>query len=324
MTGSGLIVEGLVSLENRGFTGARVYAYLPESFTGGGEPVPAGTAESGVNGRFSMELPEGKYILLARAPGKFAWFGRNPLKVSAHQRGLSLPLVAAEGVTTAAVAEGEENIRGRVLLGGKPAAGVRVSAHLRADAGFRGQPYASSALTASDGEYKLALDPGVYFITARKRATGLEVGPLTPGDLFGVLPELPLKVGRGKEQKSDIELVELPSYEQQARYRTRFAKLEGTIRTGEGNPAEGFRACLYDNPRMLGEPLAISAPTGPDGRFTISVSVVGRYYLGAREHLGGPPVSGERVGFARDAPEGYEIAPGKVFESLEVILVVAP
>jgi hypothetical protein len=226
---SRLIVEGLVSLESRGFTGATVYAYHPESFSGGDEPVPSATAESGANGRFSMELPEGKYILLARAPGKFAWFGRNPLKVSAHQRGLSLPLVNAGGVTASTVAEGEENVSGKVLLGGRPAAGVRVTAHLRADAGFRGQPYASSALTSGDGEFRLALEPGAYFITARKRATGLEVGPLTPGDLFGILPELPVKVGRGKEQKSDIELVELPSYEQQARYRTRFSRLEGTI-----------------------------------------------------------------------------------------------
>ncbi len=318
-------VEGLVSLDGRGFEGATVHAYLASSFSGGKEPEPAATAPSAQSGRFELQLPEGSYFITAGAEGKFAYFGRNPVKTGSNSRGISLPLVPKSEMAAQSVPEGDEGVWGRVLHDGKAVEKVVVMAHLRADTGFRGQPYAMSAPTGPDGSYALKLEPGSYFVTAKKRASGLETGPLASGDLFGVLPSLPLEISKGISIKDDIHLIELPSPEQQGRFKTRWAKVEGLVADGAGKPAAGFRACLYKNPKMLGEPEFISAPTGPDGKFSISVSAEGRFYLGARQRLGGPPQSGELVGFMQGAePEGLLLEAGATLSGITVKLSAAP
>ena len=134
---------------------------------------------------------------------------------------------------------------------------------------------------------------------------------------------MPLRLRTGNALTTNLELVALPSPEQRARYRADFTRLEGVIVDRQGDPMEGFRACLYDNPRMLDEPLEVSSPTGPDGVFLLTTTRTGNHYLGARETLGGPPRSGERVGFLRDAPDdGLRLTPGG--ESDGLVIVVQP
>ena len=52
---------------------------------------------------------------------------------------------------------------------------------------------------------------------------------------------------------------------------------------------------------------------------------MGNYWLGARERLGGPPLSGERVGFMRPSPpNGVKIEPGLELDDVEIIVSVMP
>lgn len=316
-------VEGLVSHHSKSFPGATINLRRAENFSTATAPVETATADD--KGRFALFVEPGDYLLTAEAPGYFAFFGRNPLRVHADQKNLSLPLASTHVPTTAKVAAGSEGLDGRVLFEGEPVEGAVVQVYLDAKNGFRGQPYAFTLPTAGDGRFSLDIEPGRYHVVAKKRALGQKTGPLEAGDLFGALPELPLPLSTGERLTVNLETVMLPSAEMMARYQTKFSLLSGRIVDESGYPVAGFRPCLYPNARMLDEPLAVGEPTGPDGRFTLRTSRTGAFWVGARETLGGPPSSGERVGFMRPfPPEGLAISPGVSMADLLVIVRPAP
>ena len=78
---------------------------------------------------------------------------------------------------------------------------------------------------------------------------------------------------------------------------------------------------MYDDRRMVGKPVAISAPTGPDGRFEIAVQRPGLYFLGARSRFGGPVEPGELMG-AYDASgiRPVELGSGHQAESYDIVV----
>ena len=141
------------------------------------------------------------------------------------------------------------------------------------------------------------MEPGRYFLAPAERFGERSRGPHGSGDLFGVDPELPLRLKAGTAGDADFEWWKSHSPERMARFTTRFATLSGLVTDAEGRPVAGFRVCLYNTPRIFDEPLEVSDPTGEDGRFLLSSTRDRRFRLGAREKLGGPPGSGERVGF---------------------------
>lgn len=316
-------VEGLVSLHARSYAGATVSFVRTQDLSGEGWPVA--TALTDAKGRFGASLPPGDYIVTASAPGHFALFGRNPVRAHADQKGLSLPLARVFETVTSAVSPGNESITGVVYEGDAPAEGAVVQAYLDARRGFKGPPYAASTPSGSDGSFTLPLEPGSYFIVAKRRTPGQKIGPLEAGDLFGSLPDFPLTLRSGEAKSVSIEMVKLPSHEMMARYTTNFAILTGRVVDGSGAPVSGFRPCLYANQRMVDEPVAVGDPTGPDGLFRLKTSRVGRFWLGARERLGGPPLTGERIGFpGAEGVAGFELSPGVEFEGLLLTIRRAP
>ena len=321
--GSGLKVEGLVSRDSKSFPGALVSIYRVNDYSEGNSPVSTVTADD--KGRFVLYVGPGDYIVTARASGFFAYFGRNPVHVNADHGGLSLPMAPSHVPKSVPVPEGAESVEGRVLLAGNPLEGAIVRAYLNARTGFKGQAYAQSAPTGPDGSYSIPLEPGSYFITAKVRADGHRTGPLNPGDLFGALEEAPLRVPKASKSVVDLELLKLPGAEMMARYRSGFAYITGIVRDEKGKPLAGFRPCLYNNSKMLDEPLAVGEVTGPDGRFEIRTDRAGRFWLGARERLGGPPKSGERMGHLKGEPtEGLSIGPGTAINDATVVVRPVP
>ncbi|WP_459941114.1 MULTISPECIES: carboxypeptidase-like regulatory domain-containing protein [Deferrisoma] len=313
-------VEGRVSLRAKGFAGATVrFLPVPEDPTR--LPEPAAEVTSGEAGVFRAALPPGAYLVLAEAPGLHGYFGRNPVLLVTRLDGLNLPLVPAHPLRRRPAAPGSEGVEGRVLAEGTPVAGARVFAYLDLVGGLRGPGYAVSEPTGPDGRFALPLPPGTYYLAARARLPGSR-GRLHPGDRFGVVPELPLRLRRGERIGVDIETVELPSAERMARFRGATAVVEGRIVDPQGRPVPGLRACLYRRPEMLDRPDAFSEPTGPDGAFRIEARWFGPAYLGARQQLGGPPALDERIGFYR-GPRGarIDLEPGG---HLRDLLVVVP
>ncbi len=316
-------VEGRVSWQGRGFSGAEVLL-LPPRWDPARGPEPVARARSGTGGDFALSPPPGVYLVLARAPGRFAYFGRNPVRLRDRLSGLNLPLVPVHPVTRLPTRPGTERIEGRVLAGGRPLAGARVFAYLDAAQGLRGPGFALSDPSGPDGSFLLSVPPGTYFVAARLREGGLR-GALHPGDRFGVLPRFPLRIAEGEAVRVDIETVEIPSAERMARFRGGFATLTGRIVDDRGRPVAGMRACLYANPQMLDRPAAVAEPSGPDGSFVLATSLAGTFYLGAREVLGGPPAPGERVGFYR-GPRGtvLEVRPGERIGDLVIVVMGVP
>jgi hypothetical protein len=187
--------------------------------------------------------------------------------------------------------------------------------------GLRGPGYALSDPTGAGGGYRIPLMPGTYYVAARLRPGGRDVGPLQPGDLFGVAPQFPVVLKEGRALTIDVELVELPARERMARFQGKFASLFGNVVDTGGRPLAGFRACLYDNPQMINQPAALSEPTGADGKFALDTGLSGTFYLGARQRLGGAPLPGERVGFFRGAKgASIELAPAAQLRNLEIVV----
>ncbi len=316
-------IEGKVSVSGKGVSGAEVLLY-PATWRPEADWTPVGRAVSGENGWFVLEAPAGRYLVVARTPGRFAYFGRNPVRLFRGLSGLHLPLVPAHPLERARVPAGREGIEGRVLADGGPLSGARVFVYLDPQGGLRGPGYAVSEPTGADGRFVLDLPPGTYFLAARRRRSP-GVGALHPGDRFGVLPHLPVRLGRGERIRVAVETVELPSAERMARFRAETARLSGRIVDPAGRPLAGMRACLYRSPQMLDRPEAFSEPTGHDGRFVLETSAAGVLYLGARERLGGPPDPRERVGFYR-GPQGarIRIRPGDRVGNLLVVVPGGP
>ncbi len=317
-------IEGRVSRGGHPAPGAEVLL-LPLEFHLDPEGKPVARAPTGADGTFRLSASPGSYLLIARSEGEFAYFGRNPVHVGSELSGIHLPLVPAHPVEPRRDNPGAESLTGRVLLDGEPVEGAKVFAYVEASRGLRGPGYAVSEPTAADGGYRLDLEPGTYFVGARLRTAGWRMGSLNPGDLYGVLPEFPLRIRTGQVLAADIEVVQVPSREQMARYQGRFARLSGTVVDLAGLPLAGFRACLYDNAQMLDRPSAVSEPTGADGRFTLETSLSGRFHLGARETLGAPPKPGERVGFLRGSTgASVQIDAGSAVEDLTIVVQVVP
>ncbi len=321
---SGPAAEGRVTRDGVGVPGAEVLLLDPQ-FHLAPERPPVARGATGPEGHFRLSVPDGTYLVLARGPSAFAYFGRNPVRVSGPVSGIHLPLLPAPAATREPSGAAGEGVRGRVLHGGQPVEGARVFAYLDAARGLRGPGYAVSEPTGTDGAYLLPLPPGTYFLAARFRPGGWRAGNLAPGDYFGAFVDFPAVVGEGEALRGDIETVAVPSREQMGRFHGAFVQLSGRVVDGQGRPLAGFRACLYPNPQLLDRPLALSEPTGPDGSFALEVTEAGTAYLGAREELGGPPVPGERVGFYR-GPQGarLDLTPGDRRSGLVVVVQEVP
>jgi len=74
---------------------------------------------------------------------------------------------------------------------------------------------------------------------------------------------------------------------------------------------------------MIDEPLETGEPTGPDGLFRLNSTRSGGFWLGARERLGGPPQSGERVGFL-EGGNRLELGPGVEHDALRIVVKPVP
>lgn len=315
---SDVVLDGRVTWAGAGARDASAWL-LPTDEPPASATKSALVTRTGSDGSFRVAAPPGTYILVARQGTRFSFYGRNPLQLHASVRGLTLPLLEGHGALWSPAAAEKEQVSGRVFRAGKPVEGARVTAYLDLATGLRGPGYASSDLTGADGSYVLALSPGTYFLAARTRLSGADSGPLGPGDSFGAASEFPLALGAGRSARLDIELLELPSREKRARTRASPTLLFGDTVDEAGRPAAGMRVCLYNNNRFLNQPLVVSDPTGPDGRFSIETSLTGTLYLGARERLGGPPGPGERVGFLTGVPEGrVDLSPGDEFRNLRL------
>lgn len=289
-------------------SGARVEFFRSPA---GRAEAPAAVGVTGGDGIALVELPPGRFFLVARwtrdgdysrrpGPGdRYAWFGGNPVYARGGGRDLFVGIEEILPPPDTVTAEpGMTGAAGVVFLDGVPVEGVHVSAYAKADGAFRDLGFAASSPTGADGGFVLDLPPGEYYLVARKREGGGVAGPLRKGDLFGYFPGNPVTVPEGGVVRASIAATRLkmrniPSY---ASGYPAAATIEGRIVDRSGNPVRGAYAALYDNPDLLNRPVFLSDRTGGDGKYLLPVPVPGRYYLGARSGYGGSPSAGDVYG----------------------------
>ncbi len=317
-------VEGTVEWEGRGVPAALVQAYARPDLDPSVPPVAEGPTDE--EGRFRLELPPGTYWVWARAtvdrPGRQVRLRGQaepaPVSVAAGRTATAhVALSDPSGFGSSAPAGGV-SVEGEVR--GAPPAEVMVYAYPGRPERPTGPGFAAAATPDAEGRYRLVLAPGPYTLAARWRQTGESHGALEPGDRVAetaveVKPPGPVAV-------PPLELRPLdPAVWGQTLRATPAADTwaEGTVTDAAGRPVAGLHVLAFTDPRMVGKPAALSAPTDPAGRFRVYLPGPGRYWFGARSRLGGPAEPGEKVGaFRGEDGTGVEVAEGQHRQGIRI------
>jgi hypothetical protein len=307
-------VEGTVEYRGEIVTGAYVELFdirKPDS-----EAVAS--TNTGSDGRFTVSLQPGSYRLTVKkrpeGPGSggmlFGSTGKASLEVGRNL--IKVPLIQLRDMGVGEGMAGEIPVSGSVHGPDGPLAGAYV--YFYPDGTRRGPGYLGRARAGKDGRFKAGLTPGAYTVTVRFEAAGVSfdgssigssgmgsdgMGTVSVGDLVGDYRSNPLQVGSAPMELGRIQLRSVdPDRWQQKQWANVQGgfKVTGQVMGEDRSPMAGAYVFLYDDRRMVGKPISISAPTGEDGRYNVAVSQPGEYYIGARTRFGGPIEPGEFMG----------------------------
>lgn len=333
---AGGTIQGKVSYQEKGVAGATVslYAVAGEKITG---PADVEAEKSAEDGSFSLTAKPGQYFLVARkfkdpanpaAGDIFSYYGGNPVVIEEGKTitvGVNgAPVLPVEGKSKT----GGTGIRGRIFADGQPLGRTRVTLYQDAATIFRGIGYAS-AVTNDKGDFSFNLEPGEYYVIARKRIGEDKMGPLVVGDFFGFAHENPVKV---EADKFTMINVNASTKHVKVKQGGQDITLGGTVTAGgttisgvlrdkNGKPVAKVYAAAYKDAMMTMKPDFISSPTGPDGLYTISVAEGGDYYIGARNTIGGPAERGDLLGrYAGNEDHVIHIKTDEKLSGIDVIV----
>ena len=137
------------------------------------------------------------------------------------------------------------------------------------------------------GNYKLDLPPGEYYIAARKRVNGLNYGPLLRGDWYDhKSARKPIVVRKGKYRTCDFQLMKLeePMFFQglTAAQKATDTGIKGQLLDENGEHVPGTFVMAYVDDDMQRAPDFASTLTDDEGFYTLYVPRGGRYWLAAR------------------------------------------
>lgn len=339
--GNDTSIEGKVNYQGQPLKGARVSLYDSAEKGFRGPPVYRSEATP-EDGSFRVDVRPGTYFLVAHklagegperelAPGDhFAFYGGNPVVVpegeTIHIGINASPLVAAAEKSL----PGGTGIRGTVYADGEPLAQARVVLYQDASTIFRGIGYAS-VVTNAQGQFTINLEPGNYFVVARKRVGEDRLGPLETGDLFAFAHENPIGVTEGSFTVIAMNAVtKLTKVKEGGQEVT----LGGTVKSGEtviegrvldpqGKPVPGVFVGAYRDSMMIYKPDFISNRTGPDGTYRVHLSEGGEYFLIARDTMGGPAEKGDRLGrYAGNEDHSVTLETGHKAEGIDITVEV--
>jgi len=327
-------VEGIV--QYRGETVPGAYVELFDMRKPDGEAV--GSTNTGSDGRFNISLPPGSYRLTAKkrpeGPGSggmlFGSTGDDPLQVS---RTIIIVLpIQLKDMGSGEGAAGEITVTGTVLGSKGALSGAYV--YFYPGGTRRGPGYLARARTGQNGRFKAGLAPGAYTVTVRFDTSGDGIGSngmgsdgmgtVGIGDLVGDYRSNPLQIGNEPVELGEIELRSVDPDTWELR---QWAGVQGDFRvTGmvireDRSPMAGAYVFLYDDRRMVGKPVSISAPTAGDGQYSVVVSRPGTYYLGARTRFGGPVEPGEFMGaWDEKGPRPVTLEGGTASASCDIVV----
>lgn len=256
-----------------------------------------------IDGTFEFTVPEGKYYLVAIKKSKerkdyspqvgdyYCFYSGAPVEVV--KNGISyvgFNLIKVETSRKDRVTKSESGIYGKVYFEKKPLQKCYVYVYKDFKGGFRGPAYLT--YPSLDGNFKISLPPGKYYIIARKRAKGGMYGPIEEGDIFNFYFGNPVTVRKGIYKYVEIDTVKRLSQLEEG---SGFSEVSGKVIDKSGKGVSELFVLFYQNKNMQGKPLYISGRTNKNGLFSIKLPK-GTYYVSARENIGGPPLNNEFFG----------------------------
>ncbi len=180
---------------------------------------------------------------------------------------------------------------------GKPVAGAYVYAYKTTMRGQMGPADFISNPTDEKGGFLINVKAGEYFIIARKRADGSNVGVLSTGD-YSSQTGTKVSVATGADFKLDLNMKKIvePMFFKMAGTEVTKSGIKGVILDKHGKAVTGAFAVAYTDPKMKTLPKYASAPVQADGAYTLYLPNAGDYYIAARVKTKKPPVEGEYFG----------------------------
>jgi len=331
-------LKGKVSFRDKPLGGVAVQLWA--DWSGGFRGTPAATATAGPDGAFAIAAPEGRYFVLLRsanatldaapAAGEyFAFYGGNPVALTAGGA-LTIGINASTVIAPeSASIPGGTGIRGRVFVDGTPLDHARVTVYRDGETIFRGMGYAS-ALTTADGNFSFSIEPGTYWVVARKRNRDDKMGPLSAGDFFAFAPANPVAVQEGA--LSVVVLNAAAKQVNKVKEGGQEVTLDGTVKAGgtvvsgvirdaAGKPVPGLYVGAYRDSMMIYKPDFISNLTGADGAYTLTLAGGGEFFIIARNTLGGPAEKGDLLGrYAGNESHSVAVKAGEKLAGIDIVV----
>lgn len=311
-----------VGAERKPVAGIKVAAYPLASRHLRGEP-PFASADTAEDGLFRIELPPGSYYFIAQGEQLYCFYGRNPVSVpTGGLAEMNLSLVEKSPVLPTVESRIKTGLLGQLSYNGQPLEAAVVTVYTDLNSQLKGMGLGMTAPTDAQGIFEAELQPGTYYLVARKRAGGAFRGPLRDGDFFGYYTDNPLVIKEGELSRVAIAMLEVP--EKISRLAASIfgeTSISGKVVDANGQPVGGVWVLLYSDPMMLNRPLYVSQPSAADGSFVLSFPNGGTYFLAARDTLGGPPAPGQLYGrYLGSRDSSVRLLSGQKLSGIELLV----
>ena len=173
--------------------------------------APFSSALTAGDGKFQLQLPPGSYYFIAQGEQLFSFYGRNPVTVpAAGLTEMNLALVERNPPLPTVKARVRTGLLGQLTYGGQPLEGAVVTVYTDLTSQFRGMGLGMTAPTDEQGIFEAEIQPGTYYLVARKRNSGAFMGPLREGDFFGFYAANPLLIKEGELARVSIAMLKVP------------------------------------------------------------------------------------------------------------------
>ncbi|RMF75087.1 MAG: hypothetical protein D6740_01395 [Alphaproteobacteria bacterium] len=314
--------QGRVAWRGELVPGVKISAYRTVEDLVADRPV-AVSEPTALDGTWRLDLPAGRYIMVARSfdgrpkPGDyFCYYSGSPVEVVEGHRtnvGFNLIRVPEEKPPRTGRFSG---IEGEITFQGQLLERVYLYVYRDARSGFKGPAY--NILPVEKGRFRLRLPPGDYFLMARKRQAGGRYGPVAIGDWFNYYYGNPVHIEPGTVRHVHLETITRLSNLEQGEDEIPFHGVRGRIFGPDGKGIAGLHVFAYRRAEMTGTPQYFSEASGADGTFSLRLPA-GRWYLLARKSFGGPAAQGEMYGkYMGRADHSVVLEPGQILEEVEI------
>ncbi|RMF48480.1 MAG: carboxypeptidase regulatory-like domain-containing protein [Deltaproteobacteria bacterium] len=313
--------KGRVAWRGELVPGVKISAYRSVDDLVAGRPV-AVSEPTALDGTWSLALPPGRYVMVARSftgqpkPGDyFCYYSGSPVEVAeGHMTNVGFNLIRVPDEKPARKGRAS-GIEGEISYQDQPLEKVYLYVYRDARSGFKGPAY--NILPVEKGHFRLRLPPGDYFLMARKRQAGGRYGPVAIGDWFNYYYGNPVHIEPGTIRHVRLETITRLSNLEQGE-EVPFHGVNGRIIGPDGKGVAGLHVFAYDRPEMTGTPRHFSEASAADGTFSLRLPA-GRWYLLARKSFGGPAAEGELYGKYRGSGDhGVALKSGQTLEEVEI------